>query len=431
MAITNVYNLSFNDGTAFFNQTTADRNEVQFMTGIPFLAPKNAQLLTLGLKPNVYYGDQYNKQVSVEFGGMERENGNTYFWSEDAATSPIITLNAAITVNNQTTFSILGTSSIQYNDLFKIQSVDTNQEVVRVINSTVLGNNVTSITVQRGAMGTTALASVASGTKLFRVGTASTQGRSIGINAESYVVPATPVSGYCQLFDIVGSINNSAMATTQYGMQEIQRIMRAKEIELYLRIESAMLFGQLARDSTNNLFYTEGLISAVRNRPGSPNNYVSTTNYSDLTIDELNAFVDDNALFFGSDEKFALCTSGLLRRLTAIYNTNGGIQREQVSDPGTYGISCFKLRFPNGGTLLLSPHLKLTENANSSPTNIGVPHMVVVDPEAFKTVVFRDLTMTQNIQTGADDFTAFKILGELGTKISQVQRHAVMNLQNS
>lgn len=189
---------------------------------------------------------------------------------------PSVTLNAAVADGVATTFTVVSTTNVLPNDLFR---ANTTGEIVQVVTV----DSSTQLTVRRG-VGAVAAAAIANGVALHGVGNAFEQGSN---RPASRLINPVRVLNYTQIFRNTWQLPGTMTAIgTQAGDSLVAESRQDCGMFHAAAIEKAMLFGQKSGKVANGQWQTtmDGIIETVRTYAPAGNTTVagSTTTYTQL-----------------------------------------------------------------------------------------------------------------------------------------------------
>ena len=254
--------------------------------------------------------------------------------------------------------------------------------------------------------------------------------------------------GFTQIFKTACEMTNTARATVYRGYaDEWQRIWNLKLREHKIDIERAMLFGQ--KGSAGGIQYTSGIVgstiaegyanvvndgSQLSYNEGVP--YYKSNTAAQWTYDDM---LSDFEVIFdpargGSRAKLALASRPVISHFNKLGSTGmisgsltDGDQRYNFpASQGTFGHLVNKVQTIHGDLTLVAEPLFRGFAA-------GFMMMVDLDHVSYRPLVgngvYRDTSITTNVQQADEDLRKDMILTEAGLEVTLPETHALINLE--
>lgn len=261
------------------------------------------------------------------------------------------------------------------------------------------------IDVERGALGSTE-ANLTNEDELIIIGDASEEGaggRDINMRKVS-----TPWN-YMQIFKLPWGMTNTMQKQKTYGPDEWARLGRKKSAEFKERIERAFLFGERYKDETGDQpkRYTRGIEKWITTN-------VEDKGGSSLTEDAFDAWCRDHAFAHGSDRKALLASADLISKISGWAKDNIKTRTPE----NTYGINVQEYTTPFG-VLDIVRHKMFTGDTYGK---FGI----AVDTEVLGYEYLRDTKLETNIQKNDEDQRKDQYIAEVGLKVGQEKRNAII-----
>lgn len=330
-----------------------------------------------------------------------------FAWWEEQLDATILTLNTAIAANNTTAFVVMGDAdNVVPGDLLLVQDTDVllfDNEIVRVTAYT----NATSITVQRGYAGSTARTTIATGTKLLKIGSAFAEG-SAAPNATTR--NPTKLRNYAQIFKTSYEITNTATKTNSRTGDPLKNDKKRKMFDHAVAMELAFLFGKPSEIMGSNgkpERTTGGLRSFIKT-----NNWIAA-NPAACTEDNFIAAVSPvfNYASGAGDTRLILCGNQFINKLNAVAKAGGNNRINFDGMIKVYGMNLQRWILPQGELLLKThPLMNLNPMYNSSA--------FVLDPSSIRYRPLRDTDFEDNIQTPGQDGVKGQWITEAGLEVN-------------
>lgn len=275
---------------------------------------------------------------------------------------PSVTLNGAILDGVATTFTVVSTTNVLPNDLFR---ANTTGEIVQVVTV----DSATQLTVRRG-VGAVAAAAIANAVALHGVGNAFEQGSN---RPASRLINPVRVLNYTQIFRNTWQLPGTMTAIgTQVGDSLVAESRQDCGMFHAAAIEKAMLFGQKSGRVANGQWQTtmDGIIETVRTYAPAGNTTVAggTTTYTQLE-DALEPCFNTITNGRNGNER-TLFVGGTARK---VINNIGRLSGNyQIVDGQTnFGLQ-FQTFKTSRGTFRMIEHPILNSNSNWSKMAIAV-----------------------------------------------------------
>ncbi|QGH73569.1 MAG: major capsid protein [Siphoviridae sp. ct7UA22] len=349
-----------------------------------------------------------------------------FSWWEELSQQRRVVLTTAITTTGQTTLAVAAGSvagstggfSLVPGDLLMSEDSlgrvgSASQEIVMV---TAVASD-TSITVARGAAGTTALASIIVGTGLLRIGNAFAEG-SLSANAVSQ--NPTKFQNYVQIFKTDYMVTNTDIATKKRTGDVLANEKKRKMFSHANAMEFAYIFGRKSETTGSNgqpLRTTGGLLQFIQsNRVTFGSGAGGTVTWTeDNFIDSLSPCFDIAVPGVGN-ERIVFCGNGALNEINKL---SRNATNTRVNHEGTvkiYGMELTKVVIPQG-TLYLRTHPMFNQHPIHRYSMLGIA------PKGLRDRVLRATKFNDNIQPPNADYKQGEWITESGLEINFEKLH--------
>lgn len=191
-----------------------------------------------------------------------------FFWLEEDVPLPRGTLLTAIASNATTAFVLSSGHAVRFavGDAVRFSS-----EIVLV---TAINTSTDTLTVTRGALGTTALATIATLTEAIGVGTVLAEGSIGSANFQG----RDKYSNYTQIFSKKLTVSRTEQGIKKYGVpNELNKQMKNAMLHCNVGIEQSALYGIKFQDSATRIRSTGGLNSYVTNNVNTASTWLTVT----------------------------------------------------------------------------------------------------------------------------------------------------------
>ena len=347
-------------------------------------------------------------------------------WWEELNSQRRVVLTAAITTTGQTALAVSGGAvsgstggySLTAGDL--LMSEDplgrigaATQEIVMV---TAVGSD-TGITVARGAAGTTALASIASGTAFLRIGNAFAEGSlSAGVVSQN----PTKYNNFVQIFKTDYMVTNTDLKTKHRTGDPLANEKKRKMFSHANALEFAYLFGRKSETTGANgqpLRTTGGILSHVTsNRAtfGSGSGGTLTWN-EDNFIDAIRPCFDISVPGVGN-ERIVFCGNGALTEINKLARNANNMRVNQEGTVKLFGMELTKFVIPQG-TIYFRTHPMFSQNPMLTYSMLGIA------PSGIRDRVLRATKFNDNIQPNNADYKQGEWITESGLELNHEKLH--------
>lgn len=353
-----------------------------------------------------------------------------FSWWEELNQQRRVVLTAAVTTAGQTSFSVAAGSvagstggfSLTAGDLLMVEDIQgrvgtATQEIVIV---TAVGSD-TGITVARGASGTTAQASIASGTALLRIGNAFAEGT---LSAGSVSQNPTKFMNYVQIFKTDYLITETDLKTKHRTGDPLANDKKRKMFSHANALEYAYIFGKRSETTGANgkpLRTTGGILSFLSsNRVTFGNGSGGTVTWTENNLLDALAPAFDVAVPGVGNERIVFCGNGALMEINKLAKDS---TRTQINQEGTvklYGMEMTKIVLPQG-TIYLRTHPLFTQHPQLSYSMLGIA------PQGLRDRVLRATKFKDNIQPNDADYRQGEWITESGLELNYEKLHFYMS----
>lgn len=353
-----------------------------------------------------------------------------FSWWEELNQQRRVVLTAAVTTAGQTSFSVAAGSvagstggfSLTAGDLLMVEDIQGRvgtaaQEIVIV---TAVGSD-TGITVARGASGTTAQASIASGTALLRIGNAFAEGT---LSAGAVSQNPTKFMNYVQIFKTDYLITETDLKTKHRTGDPLANDKKRKMFSHANAMEYAYIFGKRSETTGANgkpLRTTGGILSFLNsNRVTFGNGSGGTVTWTENNLLDALAPAFDVTVPGVGNERIVFCGNGALMEINKLAKDS---TRTQINQEGTvkiYGMEMTKIVLPQG-TIYLRTHPLFTQHPQLSYSMLGIA------PQGIRDRVLRATKFKDNIQPNDADYRQGEWITESGLELNYEKLHFYMS----
>lgn len=361
--------------------------------------PKNFRETILWLNPN---GEAPFTALMSRM-SSESTDDPEFNWWEETQGHVRVQANGALN-DSETTLTVDdGALSLVSGDLLLVDSDAGTGEIVEV---TADPSSDTSLTIARGAAGTTA-AAVSDDAFLTHIGSAHEEGSS---SPKSTTRNPTKLNNYCQIFKTTYSITNTAKKTRTRTGDPKANDKKRKMFDHSRQLEMAWLFGQPHEDTTGSKpkRYTGGLQNFITtNRTLFTSGGTAFT--EDNVIDAISPVFDYNGEGAG-DERLAFCGNGALTALNKLAKDSSSTRINYDGVIKQWGMNLHQWTLPQG-RIMLRTHPLLNIHGTFSNS------MFVINPRGIKYRYLRDTRFKDDIQQNDEDFEKGQWLTEAGLEV--------------
>lgn len=361
--------------------------------------PKNFRETILWLNPN---GEAPFTALMSRM-SSESTDDPEFNWWEETQGHVRVQANGALN-DSETTLTVDdGALSLVSGDLLLVDSDAGTGEIVEV---TADPSSDTSLTIARGAAGTTA-AAVSDDAFLTHIGSAHEEGSGA---PKSTTRNPTKLNNYCQIFKTTYSITNTAKKTRTRTGDPKANDKKRKMFDHSRQLEMAWLFGQPHEDTSGSKpkRYTGGLQNFITtNRTLFTSGGTAFT--EDNVIDAISPVFDYNGEGAG-DERLAFCGNGALTALNKLAKDSSSTRINYDGVIKQWGMNLHQWTLPQG-RIMLRTHPLLNIHGTFSNS------MFVINPRGIKYRYLRDTRFKDNVQNNDDDFEKGQWLTEAGLEV--------------
>ena len=332
----------------------------------------------------------------------------------DELPARVLTVNASALVGDGT----LTVTNADDNNFVVPDTLLLNTTTNEIVRATANGST-TSLTVVRGASGSTA-AAMAANQRLVIIGHASTEG-SGKPNPVSFD-PTTDYN-YTQIFKTGVALTNTQKATyLRTGDKEQESITKALKLHM-ADIERSFFWGRRFEEngtSAQPRRFTGGLFNMVTNVVDAASGF---TTANTITENEFDRLLIENIFAWGGKEKVAFCGPRVIANLQKICKSRW--QPTQVE--GAYGVSMTGYSTFAGDLMVsLHPMFRQIPGFDSAMVILDLPYV------KYRYLDGRDTDLRRDVQANDTDATEHYYLTECGLEMTQGRPHAIIrNWQNA
>jgi len=379
--------MAFNDKNAINTGTfiDAEKQWIDFSDVIALLDPDRHSLYS----------------IAAVNGQKEKATQVRYDWLEDTNV-PFKTTCAATIASGVTALVVADAGLAVPNSVLK----DMNTGEIMTVSAVNLGTN--TITIARGALGTTA-AAITAGDIIVNIGNAHEEGSGAPVARTTI---KTPLYNYTQIFKTVAEMTKTAkeVTTRPMSVNELDYQMKKRGVDHALDIERAFFLGKRYMDTTGTYpkTYTGGLESFITTN-------VQTDANGTLTRAEWDAWLNDMVFAHGSENKI-IYVGGIIQN--ALDNW-----LEDKLQPTTFKINNLGVNLAT----YMSTRGKVQIKYQRFFDEVGYDGFAMaVDPSNVRIKVLRDTRVIPNIQENDADMIKNMYLSEVGLLAKQEQTHAIL-----
>lgn len=361
--------------------------------------PKNFRETILWLNPN---GEAPLTGLMSRM-GSESTDDPEFSWWEETQGHARVQVNGALTSSATTVVVDADALKLVSGDLLLVDSDSGLGEILEVSANP---SSDTSLTVVRGAAGTTA-AGIADNAYLTKIGSAFEEGSSA---PKSVSQNPTKYTNYCQIFKTTYSLTNTADKTRVRTGNTRDNDRKRKMFDHSRDLEMAFMFGQPHEKTSGSQpkRYTGGINSFI-----STHRQVFSSGGTALTednlIDAISPVFDYNGEGAG-DERIAFCGNGALTALNKLAKDSASTRINYDGIVKVYGMDLHRWVLPQGKIMLRTHPLM---NVHSTFTN----SMFVINPRGIKYRYLRDTKFKDDIQQNDEDIRKGQWLTEAGLEL--------------
>lgn len=335
-------------------------------------------------------------------------------WWEETLDILRLTVNGALT-DSETALVVDGTDArnIRVGDLLLVELTGTAQttsysnEIVEVT----AVNSATSLTITRGAAGSTA-AAIADDAGLTKIGSVFAEGTDA---PEATSRNPAKFYNYCEIFKTTYELTNTATKTKARTGDPLKNDKKRRMFDHSRDLEMATIFGKRHETTGSNgkpKRYTGGLLYflAAKNRI-----LVKTAAYTHMRtllddVTDVFDFSGDGST--GGDERIVIAGNGALNTLSKLAENSGDVQfTDKIR---VYGMNLREFIFPQG-----SFYVKSHPMFNRHP--VYTNSMLILDPPALHWRPLRDTRFKDNVQANDADTRKGEWLTEGGTEFHHLE----------
>lgn len=353
-----------------------------------------------------------------------------FSWWEEMNQQRRLLLTAAVTTAGQTTFTVAGGAvagstggfSVVAGDLLMVEDNRgrvglATQEVVMV---TAVASD-TSITVARGASGTTAQASIANGSALLRIGNAFAEG---SLSADATTQNPTKFFNYVQIFKTDYMITETDLKTNKRTGDPLANDKKRKMFSHAQAMEYAYIFGRRSETTGANgkpLRTTGGILSFVNsNRVTFGDGSGGTVSWTENNFLDALAPCFDVSVPGVGNERVVFCGNGALMEINKLAKDSNRTQINQEGTVKLYGMELTKIVLPQG-TIYLKTHPMFNQHPAYTYSMLGVA------PQGIRDRVLRATKFKDNIQPNNADYRQGEWITESGLELNYEKLHFYMS----
>lgn len=353
-----------------------------------------------------------------------------FSWWEEMNQQRRVVLTAAVTTTGQTTFAVSGGAvagstggfSLVAGDLLMVE--DSLGRVGQAAQEIVIVTSVasdTSVVVGRGAAGTTAQASIASGSALLRIGNAFAEG---SLAAQATTQNPTKFQNFVQIFKTDYMITETDLKTKHRTGDPLSNDKKRKMFSHANAMEFAYIFGKRSETTGSNgkpLRTTGGILSFVNsNRVTFGSGAGGTVTWTENNLLDALAPAFDVSVPGVGNERIVFCGNGALMEINKLAKDS---TRTQINQEGTvklYGMELTKLVLPQG-TIYLRTHPMFNQHPNLTYSMLGIA------PQGLRDRVLRATKFKDNIQPNDADYKQGEWITESGLELNYEKLHFYMS----
>ena len=198
--------------------------------------------------------------------GKAPVDNTIFYWLEEDVPLPRSTVSTAIAASGTTSLVLPSEGAVKFavGDAIRV-----NNEIMLV---TAINTSTETLTVTRGALGTTAAASHAVGAEVIGVGTVLAEGDIGSANFQG----RDKYSNYTQIFSKKITVSRTEQSIPKYGVpNELNKQMRNAMLHCNVGIEQAALYGVGYEDSATRVRSTAGLNSFITSNVDSSSSWIT------------------------------------------------------------------------------------------------------------------------------------------------------------
>lgn len=384
------------------------RGSRDFSTNEP---PQDYRELILRLSPN---GDAPLYALMSQM-SMEEATDPQINWFQEALDVPNLFSATGVSISSTTIDFNLAQAGTRLNalafvpgDILQITRemattyTHASQELVQFVSSNAGG---TSITVVRGAFGTSA---IASGVNCWvtKIGNAFAEGTASPVTASRNPVERF---NYCQIFKTAYSVTGTAMATNYRTGNPLKNDRIRKLFDHSAAIEYAMLFGRrhLGTGANGKPLRTMGGLTDPN--IGIPFYHLATSFTEDTLLSTFEPMFQQTMPGI-PDERIAFVGNGFLNKLNSVIKTSASTQINYEGTIKFYGMELKLIRLPYGVVGFKTHPLM---NRNVRYTNSAI----VISPPLITGRPLRDTVEQKNIQANDEDQQKNQFITEMSLEV--------------
>ena len=338
--------------------------------------------------------------ISKQMSAKEAINPDFNWLEDDIKTRSLVNTVAQVAGDLTVTLSLADAAFVTIGDVLKVVATG---EVLLVTNI----DYATGIVTITRSIGATAAGAIALNGELLIIGNANAEGADIRTLVST---ASTTKTNYCQIFRNPYGVTETLNASELYSGNDLAFKRQKKLKEHLIEIESAILFGERALDTSGAqpVRYTGGILefvaTNVTNNLGNP---LSETIFEGFLR---------SAFRYGSTKKYLLASP----LLCSIINSFSSGRLETSVGDETYGVKV-KEYMNAHGNLYISKHNLM------SGTTYGA-YGIVIDMENvhYRYLKGRDTKLLTNRQNNGQDMILEEYLTECGLQLVHEKKHAIL-----
>lgn len=326
----------------------------------------------------------------------------------DELPSRVLTVNAAHVAGD----AAITVTNISDNNFVVPNTLLLNTTTNEIVRATANGA-ATSLTVSRGASGSTA-AAMAAGQRLVIIGFADQEGTG---KPNSVSFDPTTDFNYTQIFKTGVSLTNTMKATyLRTGSKEQEMVTKGLKLHM-ADIERAMFWGRRFEEGGTTAQprrFTGGLFNLITNVTDAASGFATANT---ITENEFDRLLIENIFAWGNKQKLAICGPRVISNLQRIAKNRW--QPTQVQ--GSYGVNMTAYStFAGDLNVMLHPMFRQIPGFESTMLILDLPYV------KYRYLADRDTQLKRDVQANDADATEHYYLTECGLELMQGRPHSVI-----
>lgn len=343
--------------------------------------------------------------------GSEKTDDAEFAWWEEELVATRVQSSGALLVGATTIPLTSGGTNLVPGDLLLMEKADAATYDNEIVEVTAVASD-TSITVTRGAAGTTA-AATAGASYMTKIGNVYAEGTN---SPSASTRNPTKAYNYCQIFKTAYELTESSKVTKARTGDPLKNDKKRKMFDHSVAMELAFLFGRRSETTGSN--------GKPKRTTGGLRSFISTNVKvfsGDLTIDSLIANISpvfDFATGAG-DERLAFVGNTALTKINQLASASTNTRINHTEMVKVYGMNLTRIVMPQGALYLKSHPLM-----NVHP--VYTKSMFVINPAGLKYRYLRDTKPQDNIQANDADTQKGQWIGECGLEVHHEKTFAYL-----